>query len=105
MTDRNAAWRAWYRRNARRKMAWQARRREELRAWMRTLKAELACARCGERALECLQFHHSDPQSKDLDLSAAVTNGWAKQRILDEIAKCEVLCANCHLKHHWRGGM
>jgi hypothetical protein len=52
--------------------------------------------------LECLQFHHIDPGTKEIELSTAISRGWSKKRILAEVAKCIVLCANCHLKHHWR---
>ena len=95
----NAMWRRWYRKNSRRKMAWQRRRREELRVWWRQLKATKACEVCGERAPECLHFHHHDPTTKEFDLGAAL--GKSKKRILAEIAKCRVLCANCHQKQHW----
>jgi len=97
----NAAWRRWYAKNADRKIAWQARRRAELRAWIAGVKATLCCERCGESAPECLHFHHRDPGAKELDISRAIVNGWARERIVAELAKCEVLCANCHLKHHW----
>lgn len=101
----NAAWRTWYRANAQRKIAWQVRRREELRAWFLELKATKSCERCGETTVQCLQFHHRDPSQKDIEVSKA-TQSWARERILAEIAKCTVLCANCHLKLHWeeRGG-
>jgi hypothetical protein len=52
-------------------------------------------------APECLHFHHDDPRQKDVTVAQAVVHGWSKQRILDEVAKCRVLCANCHAKHHW----
>ena len=97
----SAAWRRWYRANADRKIAWQQRRREALRAWLHELKATLQCERCSESAPECLHFHHADPTTKELDISSAIVNGWSKERILAEIAKCRVLCANCHLKQHW----
>jgi hypothetical protein len=48
-----------------------------------------------------LHFHHRDPREKDLELSIAIGRGWAKERILAEVARCEVLCANLHMKHHW----
>ena len=97
----NEAWRRWYRVNKERKLEWQARRLRELKAWFVALKATKQCERCGESAPECLQFHHRDPSSKDFDISVAVAQAWSKRRIVAEIEKCDVLCANCHLIHHW----
>lgn len=47
-----------------------------------------------------MQFHHRDPSQKDFEVSMMVM-GHSRERILDEIAKCDALCANCHLKLHW----
>jgi hypothetical protein len=98
----NELWRRWYDKNAPRKIAWQHRRRLELRAWWRELKSTKRCEQCGEDNPSCLHFHHDDPATKDFDLSVAASNGWSRKRILAEVAKCRVLCANCHLKHHWQ---
>ena len=95
------AWRRWYAKNAAKKVAWQARRRDELRAWLLALKSELACTGCGESSIECLQFHHVDATTKEIEVAKAIVDGWSKARILGEMQKCVVLCANCHLKHHW----
>lgn len=67
------------------------------------LKATLECAECGENHPATLQFHHRDPQKKDFVLSAAVREGYSIERIKREVAKCSVLCANCHAKlhHEW----
>jgi hypothetical protein len=73
----------------------------EIRAWWIDFKSTKSCEVCGESAPECLHFHHIDPATKDIDLGRAASNGWSKERILAEVAKCRVLCANCHLKHHW----
>jgi hypothetical protein len=97
----NAAWRKWYEANAIRKIAWKTRRRRELRRWLDEVRDGLVCETCGESETACLQFHHIDPSKKDMDLANVIANGWSKARILGEIAKCRVLCANCHLKHHW----
>ena len=97
----NKLWRDWYRNNAQRKIAWQNRRRDEIRQWWRELKATKSCQQCGESAPECLHFHHRDPNEKEFSLGDVTKNRWSRRRILDEIAKCDVLCANCHLKHHW----
>ena len=99
--EQNAAWRRWYRDNAKRKMAWQRRRKLEIRAWWTELKSSKRCERCGEADPDCLQFHHLDPTTKEVTVSRAVAGAWSRERILAEVAKCEVLCANCHLKLHW----
>ena len=95
----NALWRKWYRKNAKRKLAWQERRRDELRVWWRELKATTACEVCGESDPDCLHFHHRDRTTKEFNLGAAI--GKSRDRVLAEVAKCCVLCANCHMKEHW----
>ena len=98
----NKLWRDWYRKNAQRKISWQKRRRDEIRQWWRELKGTKSCLQCGESAPECLHFHHRDPSEKEVDLAKIASSGqWSKERILGEVAKCDVLCANCHLKYHW----
>lgn len=51
--------------------------------------------------MACLEFHHKDPSKKEVTLSRAVNNGWSIERMEKEIAKCVVLCANCHRKLHY----
>ena len=63
----NAAWRRWYAKNAAKKVAWQARRRRELRTWLAEYKAAHPCERCGEASPACLQFHHRDPREKTFE--------------------------------------
>jgi hypothetical protein len=47
-----------------------------------------------------LEFHHRNPAEKDEDIARAVQAGWALERLQAEVAKCVVLCANCHRKLH-----
>jgi hypothetical protein len=107
---RRATARAWYARHkdhlgadalARRKANRQKRQRTIV-TWFAELKASLACRRCGEDHPACLQFHHSDAKQKEISVADAVRRGFGRKRMLAEIAKCEVLCANCHAKHHAR---
>lgn len=56
------------------------------------------CVKCGEAEPICLDFHHVDGSTKDFALSSGKQRSWAK--ILKEIEKCVVLCANCHRKLH-----
>jgi hypothetical protein len=97
----NELWRRWYAKNSDRKKQWQRRRLEEIRVWWRELKATKRCEQCGESDPACLHFHHDDPTTKEFDIAAAASQGWSRDRILAEVAKCRVLCANCHLKLHW----
>lgn len=71
------------------------RRKEFLRA----LKGDRGCCQCGEKDPRVLEFHHRDPQQKKFCVNAGtVSEKWAD--VMDELAKCDVLCANCHARHH-----
>jgi hypothetical protein len=51
------------------------------------------CADCGEEDPIVLEFDHL--ADKEFDISQGhVDHAW--ERVLAEIAKCEVVCANCH---------
>ncbi len=106
---RRATVRAWYARTKHerrtadvldRERRWKVARQHGLIEWYGELKSTLVCARCPEAHPACLQFHHADPSKKELSVAEAVRRGWSRERILAELAKCEVLCANCHAKHH-----
>ncbi len=57
------------------------------------------CSRCEESDLACLDFHHRDGgETKEGHIG--YIRRFSIERILAEIAKCDVLCANCHRKHH-----
>ena len=71
-------------------------RRTELQEWYNKYKATLQCKNCCEWRRECLHFHHRDPKQKEFDVSSAIRNGVSLERLQAEIAKCDVLCANCH---------
>lgn len=78
-----------------------AERRQKTREWFEGVKSSMRCGNCGENHIACLAFHHNDPSQKDTCVADTIRRGWSKQRILDEMAKCRVLCSNCHLKLHW----
>ncbi|MBV0925676.1 HNH endonuclease [Halomicroarcula limicola] len=76
-------------------------RRAELRAWVNELKATAGCSRCSEADPACLDFHHIDETGKEYQITTMISNGRGKESLLDEMAKCEVVCANCHRKVHF----
>jgi hypothetical protein len=92
---------SWHQRNRVRRIAKVYERKERILEFYNQLKATLECARCGENHPATLQFHHCDPQKKDFNLSEAVREGYSIERIKKEVAKCIVLCANCHAKEHY----
>mgnify|MGYP000864034503 FL=1 len=57
---------------------------------------EIPCADCGiQYPYYVMDFDHLDPSIKVANLASMVKQG-NKQALLDEIEKCEVVCANCH---------
>ena len=64
------------------------------------------CARCGNiYPSYVLDFHHLEPKNKKFAIGTGLyRNGWDK--IVAEISKCVLLCANCHrtVEHIKRGG-
>lgn len=71
------------------------RRRDLLMA----IKSESGCLDCGERNPIVLDFPHRIPSEKLSNINRART--WRWERVLKEIAKCDVLCANCHRIREW----
>lgn len=53
------------------------------------------CKDCGESDPVVLEFDHLDAATKSFNIGAGLTyRAW--DSILEEIEKCEVVCANCH---------
>lgn len=62
------------------------------------------CSFCGyKKCLASLDFHHKNPKNKNLDGRRLYSHSWNK--ILKEIKKCILLCANCHREYHWKKGV
>ena len=76
-------------------------RRKMTREWFDAeILTGLRC-KCGEDHWACLEFHHRDPKEKDMHVSYLRRGTYSKKRILKEIEKCDVMCANCHRKLHF----
>jgi hypothetical protein len=71
----------------------------KIRKWFREYKKKLECTKCGETHYACLEFHHVR-KNKEKAVSNMVGQGYSKNKIMQEIQKCTVLCANCHRKIH-----
>jgi hypothetical protein len=75
-------------------------RKKETQEWLRSLKAGKSCRYCTESYAACLDYHHRDGTEKKFNIAKAATNGYSRETILKEIAKCDLICANCHRKLH-----
>jgi hypothetical protein len=72
-------------------------RRQRLLKFVFDYKAEKGCAGCGENDPVVLDLDHDDPELKVASISYLVGgNGASMQKILAELEKCTVRCANCH---------
>lgn len=60
------------------------------------------CADCGlhvrDSHYSVFEFHHINPEEKDASWTKLRLRSW--DSILHELAKCVMLCANCHRIRH-----
>lgn len=69
-------------------------------AWFIDLKSKLKCVICGyDKHPIALVFHHRDPSTKKGNVSELAR--LSIKVALEEIEKCDVLCANCHMILHY----
>lgn len=72
------------------------RRQRQLLAYIQEIKLQRGCADCGYREhVEALDFDHMPGHEKEHKI-ATLAAGARREKIDAEIAKCEVVCANCH---------
>ena len=75
-------------------------RHDENKRLLTERKEQSPCSSCGEyHPACCMDYHHLDPSIKEKQISSMLSaNSWKK--IEEEIAKCVLLCSNCHRKIH-----
>ncbi len=73
-----------------------AARKAAIRKEIEAIKAS-PCKDCGKTFPPyVMDFDHRDPSTKEFDVATAHRHGLSLERILAEIAKCDVICSNCH---------
>lgn len=59
------------------------------------------CKECGyKKNVAALHFHHIIPSLKEFGLDIRAFSNHRMETLLNELAKCELLCSNCHLEKH-----
>lgn len=77
--------------------------RSMIRKWFAEYKQTLRCVTCGCSDPRVLEFHHRVHSEKKYTVSKMINQGnFPAASILKEAAKCDVLCANCHRRLHWK---
>lgn len=81
---------------------------EAVKQWRRNTKDRIissmggSCQVCGyNKCQDSLELHHIDPSVKEFGLGAIRANPIAWHKIVDELRKCVLLCANCHREVHY----
>lgn len=76
--------------------AWSKIRNAERRAFLDEIKLSKGCIDCGyNKHPEALDFDHKDGKNKAFDVGARFGTATI-ERLMAEIEKCEIRCANCH---------
>ncbi len=58
-----------------------------------------SCLICGyDGYIGALEFHHVNPATKSFEVNSRCKRSW--DAIIEEIAKCVLLCSNCHKEVH-----
>jgi hypothetical protein len=91
-----AAAKRWYQRNSQVYLVRNVKRRRDHAALVRELKTK-PCTDCGQAyPWYVMDFDHRDGTVKEFDISKGVRRGLAIARVLAEVEKCDLVCANCH---------
>jgi hypothetical protein len=68
--------------------------KQQFKNRLREIKEASGCVDCGESNHIVLDFDHI--KNKKYNISRMIHDGFSWAAIKKEIAKCEVVCANCH---------
>lgn len=77
-----------------------ARRRawlDEARRWMNSLKSGIPCVDCGELFPVFVMHWDHLPEFEKLGDIGALIGRRKREIVLEELKKCELVCANCHV--------
>lgn len=93
---------AYHRRNRERRVRQKRAQHAALVSWYRELKAHTPCADCGGVFHHAaMTWDHLPGARKRADVSSLLQRH-SRAALLEEIAKCELVCANCHAARTFR---
>jgi hypothetical protein len=97
---RRKVWKEYYHKHGSKYRQKAVERNRRLKVQTRNLMLEYLkdkrCSHCGINDRRVLEFDHIDASTKSFSIASAITSTYSWNKILDEIEKCQILCANCH---------
>lgn len=75
-------------------------KRDSLLEICNNIKYKYGCSFCKENNPICLDFHHLNPDKK-IKAVSTIARHKSLSKMIIEINKCIVVCANCHRKIHF----
>lgn len=78
-----------------------AKTRRTVREWLHAYLLEHPCVDCGETNPIVLEFDHVRG-TKIFNVGEATSKGRSLKRVIAEVEKCEVRCANCHRRKTYK---
>ena len=95
---KNAEYKAfWHQRNKERRRQTIRLRRSSKRQYVYDLKEDKSCLDCGIKYPPYVyDFDHLPQFKKSFPLSSTGMRDKSMEEIIAEVAKCELVCANCH---------
>ena len=94
----------WNKKNKDKTKLYDKNKRTKNQALLEKILEDYGCQICGEKLLQCLQYHHIRKLTKEErehnDYITCFRS--SKTKMLNEIERCAVLCRTCHTKvHHY----
>src|SRR6266568_7910463 len=88
---------AYWQRTRERRLEKRRQRHAQMAEWNRQLKTQTPCADCGGVFHHAaMTWDHLPGNTKRADVSNLLRRRYSRAVISEEMAKCEVVCANCH---------
>lgn len=77
------------------------RRKKEKREYAKSeMRERGGCYFCGLEDYVCIEWHHTQPENKNNEVSTLIGGGFSLEKVKNELEKCEPVCANCHKRIH-----
>lgn len=89
----------WYNMNKKCRKKQIRNRKKSIIKIVQEFKSNKGCIICQEKHPAALDFHHL--RDKKFLISSIAGSGYSVKTIMSEMAKCIILCANCHRKKHF----